>query len=434
MNRRAATQPANRGQPASELAPVVQHDGDAVTSSRASKVAKHKSVGVPRVKTRGMAGGGAVELSSPEEPGTPPTPNPSLPLLERYLRERGATRNLSPYTLRNYSTDLVGFLDALWEWGVDVLQPKRTDLRRYLASLMEVGTAPASLTRKVSTIRSFYKWLRTTDQIDNDPFFGVTGPRAPKRLPHILTPEDLVRLITAANGVEPADMRDRAVLELLYAAGLRVSEIASLDIADLDLRDQTVRVRGKGNKERIGVFGEPAREAIERYLVHGRPQLLPDQAAKGGRPISETMPRGSARGSETRASAVKPLRPEASLPRAEPRGIRRTGSDDDALLLNRFGGRLTVRSVQTTVRKYATLAGLPVEAHPHLLRHSFATHLLDGGADLRVVQELLGHESPNTTQIYTHVTEARKRAVMEDASKALGEIEFQRSRRKANTP
>jgi len=347
------------------------------------------------------------------------TPNPALPLLDRYLRERGAARNLSSYTLRNYGTDLTGFLDALHEWEVDVLLPKRTDLRRYLASLIEVGTAPASLTRKVSTIRSFYKWLRTTGQIDNDPFFGVTGPKAPKRLPHILTPEDLVRLITAANGSEPADMRDRAVLELLYAAGLRVSEIASLDIADLDLRDQTVRVRGKGNKERISVFGEPAREAIERYLEHGRPQLVAEQPSK------------ARSGSQRTRSAF-------GVPRPEDRGMSGTGakslgSDDDALLLNRFGGRLTVRSVQTTVRKYATIAGLPVEAHPHLLRHSFATHLLDGGADLRVVQELLGHESPNTTQIYTHVTEARKRLVMEEASKALGEIEFQRSRRKANT-
>jgi site-specific recombinase XerD len=174
-------------------------------------------------------------------------------------------------------------------------------------------------------------------------------------------------------------LRDRALLELLYAAGLRVSEAVSLDVPELDLRDRTVRVRGKGKKERIGVFGDPAEKALRRYLRDGRPRIA---AAK-----------------------------------------------ESAVFLNRSGGRLSARSVQSIVRKYATKAGLPREVHPHLLRHSFATHLLDGGADLRVVQELLGHESPNTTQIYTHVTEARKRQVMEEAFEELGRIEAERSRR-----
>jgi site-specific recombinase XerD len=140
-----------------------------------------------------------------------------------------------------------------------------------------------------------------------------------------------------------------------------------------------VRVRGKGNKERVGIFGEPAAAALRGYLRAGRPELV--------------------------------------------------SGKQEALFLNRFGGRLTVRSVQSIVRKYATKAGLPSAVHPHLLRHSFATHLLDGGADLRIVQELLGHESPNTTQIYTHVSEARKRSVMEEAFEALGRIEAERSKR-----
>ena len=305
----------------------------------------------------------------------------SARLLDRYLRERGAARNLSAYTLRNYATDLSHFLEVLNAWQVMPLEAKRTDLRRYLALLMTDDTAPASLTRKVSTIRSFYRWLRAEGFLDTDPFFGVTGPKAPKRLPGVLSPEDLDRMLGAADGSEPADLRDRALIELLYAAGLRVSEIAALNVGEIDLREQTVRVHGKGNKERIGVFGQPAARALERYLRRGRPQLV--------------------------------------------------ASNEAALFLNRVGGRLTVRSVQSIVRKYATKAGLPVGAHPHLLRHSFATHLLDGGADLRVVQELLGHESPNTTQIYTHVTEARKREVMEQAAQALGEIEFKRSRKRA---
>jgi site-specific recombinase XerD len=207
----------------------------------------------------------------------------------------------------------------------------------------------------------------------------VSGPKAARRLPDILTTEDIDRIAAAADGAGPADLRDRALIELLYAAGLRVSEVAALDLAQLDLRDRSVRVFGKGKKERVGVFGEPAAAALNRYLKAGRPELV-------------------------------------------------TGKEP-ALFLNRFGGRLTARSVQSIVRKYATKAGLPLAVHPHLLRHSFATHLLDGGADLRVVQELLGHESPNTTQIYTHVSEARKRETMESAFEELGRIEAERSRR-----
>ena len=302
-------------------------------------------------------------------------------LLQRFLTERGAARNLSSFTLRNYQTDLEGFFFALAEWEQKPLQATRITLRKYLGELMRRGIAEASVKRKVSTIRGFYKWLRTEGLLDNDPFFGVTGPKAPRRLPDVLSAQDLDRLIAAAPGDTPASMRDRALLELLYAAGLRVSEVAGLDLHDIDLADRTVRVRGKGNKERIGVFGEPAAVAIEAYLRDGRKQLL--------------------------------------------------DGDETALFLNRFGGRLTARSVQSTVRAHAVKAGLPRAVHTHLLRHSFATHMLDGGADLRVVQELLGHESPNTTQIYTHVTESKKRQGMEEAFEELGRIEAERSKRRA---
>ena len=303
----------------------------------------------------------------------------TVELLDRYLLERGRARNLSAFTLRNYRTDLEHFLYALAGWHVDPLKVSRTDLRRYLAVLLGVAVADGSVRRKVSTIRSFFKWLRAEEFLDTDPFFGVAGPKAGKRLPGILDVTDIERLVAAADGKEPAELRDRAILELIYAAGLRVSEVASLDLPELDIRDRSVRVQGKGKKERIGVFGEPAADALDRYVRAGRPDL--------------------------------------------------TDGKEDALFLNRFGGRLTVRSVQTIVRKYATRAGLPIAVHPHLLRHSFATHLLDGGADLRVVQELLGHESPNTTQIYTHVTESKKREGIEAAMERLGEIEAQRSKR-----
>ena len=321
-------------------------------------------------------------------PGTvPPEPvegralaSTAAVLLERYLRDHGTARNLSPLTLRNYRTDLSHYLFAVEDAAIDLLKAQRTDLRRYLATLVGANVAPASLRRKVSTIRSFYKWLRASEIIEADPFFGVTGPKTPRRLPHVLAPADIDRLIAAPDGRDPGDIRDRAILELLYGAGLRVSEVVAVDVRDADLREQTVRVHGKGSKERICVFGEPAARALHLYLREARPQL-------------------SNRGREA------------------------------AVFLNRFGGRLTARSVQQLVRKYATKAGLPAEVHPHLLRHSFATHLLDGGADLRIVQELLGHESPNTTQVYTHVTEARKRLGMEAAFAELGRIDAERDAR-----
>lgn len=314
--------------------------------------------------------------------GDQPRRDPKLEgLVERFLVERGVGRNLSWFTVRNYRSDLWHFFDSLAERQIDPLVAGRTDLRRYLGDLLGAGVAAASVSRKVSTIRSFYRYLRTAGELDSDPFFGVTGPRPPKRLPQYLVPADIVQLITAADDPRPAGLRDRALLELLYAAGLRVSEVTGLDIPDIDLRDRVVRVRGKGAKERISIFGEPAASALRAYLEKGRPALIES-------------------------------------------GRRKTALS--ALFINRFGGRLSDRSVQTLVRRYAVKAGLRAEVHPHLLRHSFATHLLDAGADLRVVQELLGHESPNTTQVYLHVTEARKRQSMEQALEALREVEHRR--------
>jgi site-specific recombinase XerD len=319
--------------------------------------------------------------SAAAEVAAPQADPVALALMERYLLQRSATRNLSELTVRNYRTDLSDFLAALGGWELDPAKAGRSDLRRYLALLQGKGTANASIRRKVSTIRGYYKWLRAEGILENDPFFGVQGPKAAKRLPHVLEANDIERMIhAAAQDSEPAGLRDRALLELLYAAGLRVSEVSGLNVHDVDLRLATVRVRGKGNKERVGVFGEPAVEALERYIRNARPELA--------------------------------------------------SGKDEALFLNRFGGRLTVRSIQTLVRKYALMAGLPVEVHPHLLRHSFATHMLDGGADLRIVQELLGHESPNTTQIYTHVTEKKKRGAIESAFEELGRIQFERGRKR----
>lgn len=347
----------------------------------ASRAGGKATVSSTSLRGTGLESGAAPRPSSAKTEKPPKADPRALSLMQRYLVQRGATRNLSEYTVRNYRSYLEDFLGAFGGLDVDPLTAGRSDLRRYLALQQTKGVAVASIRRKVSTIRGFYKWLRSEGVLDNDPFYGVQGPKAPKRLPHVLNANDIERMIhAAAQDTEPAGLRDRALLELLYAAGLRVSEVSGLDVHDVDLHLATVRVRGKGNKERVGVFGEPAVEALDRYIRVGRPELALGK--------------------------------------------------DDALFLNRFGGRLTVRSVQTLVRKYALMAGLPEEVHPHLLRHSFATHMLDGGADLRVVQELLGHESPNTTQIYTHVTEKKKREAIESAFEELGRIEFERGQKR----
>jgi integrase/recombinase XerC len=302
----------------------------------------------------------------------PPWAEQAERLLEAYLNELVAERNLSPYTLRNYRTDIHAFFDFLaGEARADPLTLDRYTLRAYLASLVEMGIVPASIIRKVSAIRTFYKYLEREGHIETNPFQGVKGPRRERRLPTFLSGEEITSLITAPDSDKPQALRDRAILELLYAAGVRVSEVTRLNAADVHVGERELRVRGKGDKERFVLMGRPAARALRRYLREGRPRL--------------------ARGAQ------------------------------DALFLNRDGTRLSARSVQLLVRKYARAAGLDKRAFPHLLRHTFATHMLEGGADLRVVQELLGHERVGSTQIYTHVTEQAKRKAVETGLDGIAE-------------
>ncbi|HEY8491219.1 MAG TPA: site-specific tyrosine recombinase/integron integrase [Dehalococcoidia bacterium] len=307
-------------------------------------------------------------------------------LLRRYLDALAAERNLSPYTLRNYGTDLRDFLRFVAAGpGRNPLAADRNVLRAYLAARKEEGMASASLTRKVSTVRGFYRWLAQEGHIPADPFAAVRGPKRERRLPRFLTPEQIQALIQAPRADSPQGLRDRAILELLYAAGIRVSELAGLRLVDVDPRERTVRVRGKGNKERVALMGVPAVRALARYLRHGRPALA------GGRPA-------------------------------------------DALFLNRWGGPLSVRAVQLLIRRYAAAAGIDERAYPHLLRHTFATHMLDGGADVRVVQALMGHASVGTTQIYTHVTDAQQRRVYDEAFYNAWQPPTRRRRRDGEAP
>lgn len=302
-------------------------------------------------------------------------------LLYRYLQVLDGERNLSRFTLRNYTSDLRHYLTWLAERRIELTAIKRPLFRSYVARLQGDGVAQGSVTRRVSTVRSFYKWLRLTGVMHDDPLALVRGPKQAHRLPHVMTLTDITALIAAADGEQPSEIRDRALLEVMYGAGVRVSEAAGIDVHDVSLEHKTLVVRGKGNKQRLVVIGEPARDAIERYLRDGRNALL------------KRWRRNPAEG--------------GGLP----------------LFVNRLGTRLSQRRIQLVVRKYALKAGLDARVHPHLLRHTFATHLLDGGAELRVVQELLGHANPNTTQIYLHVTEERQRAVLESSLDEIAKVE-----------
>jgi integrase/recombinase XerC len=297
-------------------------------------------------------------------------------LLDRFLSYLEA-QNSSPYTIKNYGNDIGQFLDYCREQGVNALeQIDRSLLRNYLAELDGVGYVKASISRRVAELRSFGNYLVREHVLDHNPFRAVSAPRVPQRLPKYLTVAEVDALAAAPDTTTPLGLRDRAIVEVLYGAGLRVSELVGLDVGDADLRQGQVRVMGKGGKERIGLLGRPATRAIRAYLEAGRPALL----------------------AKRKASVMT-----------------------HALWLNHRGGRLSVRGVAMMLDKVGKQAGIRTHVSPHVLRHSFATHLLDGGADLRVVQELLGHANLVTTQIYTHVSQSRAREVYVRAHPRAGE-------------
>ena len=293
--------------------------------------------------------------------------DPELQLVLEYIRYLKAERNLSPLTLRNYEGDISHFLRYLNSVdGTGPLEVNRQVFRRYLAALRGEGIGDGSVARKVSTIHSFYRYVVRAGRLADDPLAGVRPPKQKRRLPVVLSSKQIDSVIQSADGDSPRELRDRAILELMYAGGIRLSELVGLNIRSLDLIERTARIWGKGRKERIVPLGRSAAAALKCYMENGRGYLA-----------KET-----------------------------------TG---EALFLNRSGGRLSRRSVELLVRKYAMKAGLDLKVFPHLLRHTFATHMLDGGADLRVVQELMGHASVSSTQIYLHVTEEQQRRVYEQA-------------------
>lgn len=280
-------------------------------------------------------------------------------LLDIYATYLQKERNSSPHTLKNYLADLRQFFGYFFELeptvprqGPGVLKLITPEVvRGYIASLLDKHH-PASVARKLASLRSFFNFWIRQGAMESNPAKDVATPKIPRRVPRFLSVDETFQLLSLPSGEGLLGSRDKAVMELIYAAGLRVSELVSLNVIDVDLTERHVRVLGKGSKERVVPVGSKAIEAVQQYLVH-------------------------------RTDTAK--------------------TDEVALFVNRRGGRLTARSVERMMRKYLREANIDKRVTPHILRHTFATHLLNQGADLRGIQELLGHASLSTTQKYTHV-------------------------------
>ncbi|MBN1369884.1 MAG: tyrosine recombinase XerC [Dehalococcoidaceae bacterium] len=294
-------------------------------------------------------------------------------ILNRYIDYLRSERNFSQYTIRNYTSDLIGntvrgtakgYFQFLKMKNISSLaDADRSVLREYIGYLMEQKLSRRSISRKVSAVRSFYRYLLREGHLKENPIKLASSPKLDRRLPDCLNLEEVERLLNIPRQDTPQGLRDKAILEAIYASGMRISELAGLNTDQVNLETGEIKVLGKGSKERIVLIGKTAITAVKHYLREARPRLM---CLKG---------------------------------------------DRQALFINRFGKRLSQRMIQKILTGYGHRAGIGKHIYPHLLRHTFATHMLDGGADLRVVQELLGHNSLGTTQIYTHVTQAQAKKV-----------------------
>ena len=306
-------------------------------------------------------------------------------LLERYAGHLRGQRGLSENTARIYQDDLAAFQRYLTESGAALADMNRRMARGYLAWLategretvhpysgrkQREGYARVSILRKLTALRSFYRFLAQEGWFKHNPVPSGRSlqVKTEKPLPSFIGKQEAARLLSAPDTDNDYGLRDRAILEVLYSCGVRLAEIVGMDLPDINFAERRILVEGKGSKERWTLFGQPTAEVLQRYLEESRAALLNEGLAAGKR------------------------------------------VDNNALFLNRYGQRLSRRSIEKLVKSHAAQAGLRDGIHPHTLRHTFASHMLEGDADLRVIQELLGHASPTTTQIYTHITKQEAKA------------------------
>ncbi len=287
-------------------------------------------------------------------------------------------RRASENTVRGYTRDIVQFAEFLerTEPPLRWRDVQAAHVRAFLAELHRLALSPRSIERKIAALRAFFKYLQRRGEVERNPAQAVNAPRHDQQLPKVLSQQEVTDLLTAPAGEDPLSIRDRAILELLYATGMRVGELTCVRLQDIDWNQNSIQVMGKGNKARVVLFGRAAHEALTDYLTRARPQLL----------------------------------------------ARNTRRDEGWLFLNHRGTRLTDRSVRRVVERYGVQTSTGITPTPHSLRHSFATHLLDGGADLRTVQELLGHANLTTTQVYTHVSRERLKQVYRQAHPRAGKL------------
>lgn len=286
--------------------------------------------------------------------------------VDRFLTHLAIERSASPNTVRAYSADLERYLDWAERSSVDPLTLTHRQMRRYLAELDQAGYARRTVARRLSAVRSFFAFLMTEGLASSDPSSVLLAPKIPSRLPKLVPSEALSDLLAAPDTSTPLGVRDRAILEVLYASGARVSEIAGLTFGGLDLAQGQLTVMGKGSKERIIPIHRVAADAVRRYLIEARPSL-----------------------------AKQP--------------------ETDAVFLSARGGALSADAIRRLFKHYVDAVGAAHSLSPHAMRHTFATHLIEGGADLRTVQELLGHVALSTTQIYTHLSMRRLQDVHRNA-------------------
>jgi integrase/recombinase XerC len=289
----------------------------------------------------------------------------------RFLRHLALERNASALTVKSYREDLTALTEYLTEaCGGRTPSPEELtslDLRGYVSALHEAGYAKSSVARRLASMRSFFRFAQREGLVEANPAKPLRTPRRNRKLPHFLSGDEIGRLLAAPPATDPQGLRDRAILETMYSAGLRVSEAVGLNDGDLDWENGIARIRGKGKRERLAPIGSFAQDALRAWL---------------------------------KVRIVSPREPQGR---------------EAPVFVNRFGRRLTTRSVGRMLEKHLKETGLDDRTTPHTLRHSFATHLLDRGADIRSVQELLGHKSLTTTQIYTHVSTAGLREAYEKA-------------------